>query len=161
MAERILLARKQKLEPAAEELLAELLSPLCMCAVAENGGDGDWILTYPPRSKKKQREVGHDQSYETARRLSRLTGIPMIACLVRITGSDTAQKTLGAAQRTENAQGSYEISRRYEKDLGGKSVILVDDIATTGATLAACASILKEAGAVRMIALTAAKTVHG
>ena len=161
-AERILLARKQKLNPTVEDLLSELLSPLCSCAIAENGGMTDeWILTYPPRSGKKQREIGHDQSCELARRLSALTNIPMIACLERLSGSDTAQKTLGAAQRTENAQGSYVLSETYEKDLCGKSVVIIDDIATTGATLAACASIIKEAGAVRVIALTAAKTVHG
>lgn len=159
-AERILLARKQRLDPTVEALLSELLAPLCSCAIAENGGDGEWIITYPPRSKKKQHEVGHDQSCEMAKRLSRFTGIPMIACLERMSGSDTAQKTLGAAQRTENAQGSYVLSRRFQADLRGKSVVIIDDIATTGATLAACASILKEAGAVQVIALTAAKTVH-
>jgi predicted amidophosphoribosyltransferase len=95
-----------------------------------------------------------------AKRLSRYTGIPMISCLERMSGSDTAQKTLGAAQRSENAQGSYVLSRRFQADLRGKSVVIIDDIATTGATLAACASMLKEAGAVQVIALTAAKTVH-
>ena len=160
-AERILLARKQRLDPTVEDLLSELLSPLCACAIAENGGgDGEWIITYPPRSKKKQHEVGHDQSCEMAKRLSRHTGIPMISCLERMSGSDTAQKTLGAAQRSENAQGSYVLSRRFQTDLRGKSVVIIDDIATTGATLAACASMLKEAGAVQVIALTAAKTVH-
>lgn len=158
---RLLLNRKTRLNHAAEDFLAEQVSVLCECVISEQGSDcSDWILTYPPRSRRKRREVGHDQSEQLARRLSSLTGIPMIACLERASGADTAQKTLGAAERAENAQESYVLSQRYAEDICGKRVLLIDDIATTGATLSVCASILTDAGAAAVIAVTAARTVH-
>ncbi len=158
---RLLLSRKTRLHPAAEDFLAGQLSALCACAVAECGGEReDWILTYPPRSQKKRREVGHDQSEELTVRISRLTGVKMTACLQRVRGADTAQKTLGADERTENAQESYVLSERNAGDIRGKRVILIDDIATTGATLTACAAMLSEAGALSVVAVTLARTVH-
>ena len=161
-ASRLLLIRKQRLIPSLEDYLARLLAPLCSCAAAELGGEmSEWVLTYPPRSEKKRREVGHDQSCESARRLSVLAGMELVPCLARKHGANTAQKTLGAADRAENAQDSFVLVRRYRDSLRGKRVLLIDDIATTGSTLSACASILREAGAVSVVALTAAKTVHG
>lgn len=158
---RLLLNRKTRLNPAAEDFLAEQISALCECVIAERGGErADWVLTYPPRSTKKRREVGHDQSEVLTKRLSSLTGIPMIVCLERVSGADTAQKSLGAAERAENAQESYVLSRRFAEDIRGKRVLLIDDIATTGATLSACASILTSAGAAAVIAVTGARTVH-
>ena len=158
---RLLLSRKTRLQPAVEDFLAGQLSALCACAAAECGGEADdWILTYPPRSRKKRREVGHDQSEELAKRISRLTGIPMTVCLERVRGADIAQKTLGARERSENAQDSYGLSAHFADDIRGKRVMLIDDIATTGATLSACAAILSEAGADSVIAVTLARTVH-
>ncbi len=159
---RFLRMRKTYQNPRAEEFLAGQVSALCECAVAECGGvRTDWVLTYPPRSRRKRREVGYDQSEVLARRLSRLTGIPMLPCMVRVRGADAAQKMLDAAERAANAQSSYVLSARYAGDIRGKRVMLIDDIATTGATLSVCASILKEAGADTVIALTAARTEHG
>ena len=85
----------------------------------------------------------------------------MLPCLERIHGADTAQKTLGAVERAENAQESYRLSHKYADAVRGRRVMIIDDIATTGATLAACASMLEEAGAACVIAVTAARTVHG
>ena len=158
---RFLLMRKTQLHPAAEDFLAGQVSVLCQCAAAEIGGASDeWILTYPPRSIKKRREVGHDQSEVLAKRLSRLTGIPEMNCLQRVVGADTAQKTLGAAERAENAEDSYRLKDAPAEDIRGKRVILIDDIATTGATLSVCAAHLRQAGASAVVAVTAARTVH-
>lgn len=161
-ASRLLLVRKERLNPSLEDTIAQMMSPLCLCAAAEMGGDAsEWIITWPPRSEKKRREVGHDQSEESARRLSVLAGMELMPCIARKHGANTAQKTLGAAQRAENAQDSFMLVPKYMDSLRGKRVILIDDIATTGATLSACASMLLEAGAACVVALTAAKTVHG
>jgi len=160
----ILLSRKRRLHPDTEAFLAAQMAALCECVIAERAKGGtreDWCLTYPPRSRKKQREVGHDQSCEMASRVSALTGIVLCPCLERVHGADIAQKTLGAAERVENAQESYRLAKKYETAIRGKRMILIDDIATTGATLAACASLLMASGAAETVALTAAKTVHG
>ena len=50
-ASRMLLARKHRLNLAAEAFLAQMMEPLCRRVTAEYGTDADWVLTYPPRSK--------------------------------------------------------------------------------------------------------------
>lgn len=161
-ASRILLSRKTHLDDRTEEFLARHMQRMVGCIRSEHPEvlpDG-WLLTYPPRSHKKRSEVGHDQSEEMAKRLSEMTGIPYCACIARRAHEDTAQKTLGAAQRMENAKNSYCIKDGTEPCFSGRFVIIIDDIATTGATLCTCASLLREAGALDTAALTAARTVH-
>jgi ComF family protein len=165
---RMILYRKERVDAALEDFLAGQMAALCACVIAEQSAiaeysavDGaQWIITYPPRSQKKRQEIGHDQSEQLAKRLSHLTGVPMLVCLERIRGADTAQKTLGAKERSENAHESYALSNRSAGDILGKHILLIDDIATTGATLSVCASILTEAGANTVIAVTLARTVH-
>lgn len=159
---RMLLSRKQRLNPETEAFLAEQTAPLCETVITEHTGDdrNGWVLTYPPRSGKRRREVGHDQSYELARRLSRITGITLWPCFVRREGADTAQKTLGASERAANAADSCMLARRYRNRIRGKRVLIIDDITTTGATLAACASLLRQAGAAEAAALTIARSIQ-
>lgn len=165
---RMILYRKERVDAALEDFLAGQMAALCACvmteysAMAEQSGDeaAAWCITYPPRSQKKRQEIGHDQSEQLAKRLSHLTGMPMLACLARVRGADTAQKTLGAKERSENARDSYALSAHASDSIVGKYIMLIDDIATTGATLSACASILTAAGAKTVIAVTLARTVH-
>jgi predicted amidophosphoribosyltransferase len=71
-----------------------------------------------------------------------------------------SQQGLGAAARQENVTaGSFQV-RRPER-VAGARVLLVDDVLTTGATLAACATVLRRAGAARVDALTLARVVKG
>ncbi|MBQ8578593.1 MAG: ComF family protein [Clostridia bacterium] len=164
-AARILLRLKTKRDADALAFLASQMAPLCECAVNENtetgapainGSRADWLFTYTPRSRHAAAENGFDQAEELARTLSRLTGIPVRRCFVRIRGRNTAQKTLDTAGRRENAQKSYRLKPGTE--LRGKRVLLVDDILTTGATVTACAGMLLDAGAAVCVCLTAAKT---
>jgi len=165
---RMILSRKERVDAALEDFFAGQMAALCACvmneyaSMAETSTDdgAPWIITYPPRSQKKRQAVGHDQSEQLARRLPHLTGIPMIACLERVRGADTAQKTLDAKERSENARDSFVLSSHVTDDIVGKHILLIDDIATTGATLSACASILTEAGAKTVTAVTLARTVH-
>ena len=78
-----------------------------------------------------------------------------------------AMKDLNAMQRRLNIKGAFEVTERgkkliraelkmgeYDKDGQAKSLMLIDDIYTTGATLDECARVLKEAGAERVDVLT-------
>ena len=58
--------------------------------------------------------------------------------------------------RLANVQGAYQLLPGL--DLSGQTVVLVDDVVTTGATLSQCAALLKEAGAARVVALTLARS---
>lgn len=84
-----------------------------------------------------------------AKRLGKLFGIPVLTPLQPVRGS-SAQKGLSRIQRLQNAKKAYRC--RPGVDLGGKQVLLVDDIITTGATVSSCALLLLQAGAVEVTA---------
>jgi ComF family protein len=108
-----------------------------------------------PLHRARRRERGFNQAADLARHL----GLPVVFALRR--GRETAAQTgLPAAQRHRNVRGAFTISRAGRR-LSRRSgvVVLVDDVSTTGATLAACARALKDAGVVEVRALTAARVV--
>ena len=74
---------------------------------------------------------------------------------VRATATQTG---LPAAQRHRNVRDAFAVTPSAH-DLIGRTVLVVDDVSTTGATLEACARVLKEAGAGEVLALTAARVV--
>ena len=125
-------------------------------AIARDGGRFD-AVAFVPRSPAKVIETGTDQSEEIARRLAKLLGIPFVSAL-KCTGS-TEQKLLDKNKRYENARSRFHAARSAARSLADKRVLLFDDIITTGASLSACADILKsECGASRVVALTIASS---
>ena len=69
------------------------------------------------------------------------------------------QAGLSRRERRINLRGAFEVSR--SRVLEGKTVLLIDDVFTTGATLNECAKILKEHGALRINVLTLARVIRG
>ena len=81
----------------------------------------------------------------TRRRISRGTcGLPVVPALRRVRATPT-QTGLPAAQRHRNVRDAFAADPRGARRLRGAVVVLVDDVSTTGATLEACARVLKEA----------------
>ncbi|MBR5367425.1 MAG: ComF family protein [Clostridia bacterium] len=115
----------------------------------------DWIFTYAPRSPEKFAECGFDQGEEVARRAAKLLGCSFARTLARASSS-SEQKTLGAAQRRENAQEGL-IPRRRSIREGGK-YLLFDDIITTGSTITAAAELLYAGGAAAVFPVALART---
>ena len=103
------------------------------------------VLTYIPRRRVTYLETGTDQGRALARALEKRLHIPMGTLLVRRKGKQREQKMLSNKERMRNARTSYEL--RQGVSLVGKSVLLVDDIVTTGASMAACVKKLMRAGA--------------
>lgn len=102
-----------------------------------------------PLHKKRRTERGYDQSALLARTASRELGVPFrVRALERIR-STVQQSGLGREERNVNVRGAF----RAREAFGGESVLLVDDVFTTGATLEAAASALLEAGAGTVIGL--------
>ena len=87
---------------------------------------------------------GYNQSQYLAQGISRATGIPVIKALKAVHEHST-QTHKDAAERMMNTQGMYAASRRHCHGLDGKHLLIVDDVVTTGSTLLACATALKEA----------------
>ena len=106
-----------------------------------------------PLHPSRRRHRGFNQAADLARRLDR----PVVHALRRVRATPT-QTGLPAAQRHRNMRDAFALTRAGRAVLGS-IVVLVDDVSTTGATLDACARVLKEGGAVEVRALTAARVV--
>lgn len=117
----------------------------------------DLIITYVPRSPANIRKHGHDQSLNLARSFSELTGLEIAEVLGH--RGNANQKALTPNERMQNAQRSYYIINGAGKLIKGRTVILIDDVLTTGSSLARCAHLLKWKGAERVITFTIAKTI--
>jgi competence protein ComFC len=108
-----------------------------------------------PLHPARHRERGFNQSRLLARELGRLRGIAVLdGCLVK-TRNAPAQAGLKAAEREKNVRKVYA-ARRPDR-VRGRTLVLVDDVTTTGATLRECARVLIEAGAKEVRAITLAQ----
>ena len=105
----------------------------------------DCIITFLPRSHKNKAKDGFDQSFRLAKSLSNVTGIEFVKCFDRRIRSNE-QKKLNVYERRLNMRSAYK-PRSVEGKLKNKTVILVDDIVTTGSSMASCARIAYSLGA--------------
>jgi competence protein ComFC len=112
------------------------------------------LITWVPMNPKKRRDRGFNQSELIARVVSKRTGIPCRRLLSERRGAGK-QRELGLRDRFINILGRYEAASGAR--LSGQSVLLVDDIFTTGATINECARQLRNAGARSVISLTMAR----
>jgi len=137
-------------EPLLAELLVRAAAPVLF--------QGGWDLIMPvPLHFVKLSERGFNQAGRLALHLSRATGIPLnTTCLKRVKYTQT-QTHLDSEERAVNVRKAFAVRRRGQ--IEGKSIVLVDDVMTTGATLNACARVLREAGAENVCAWTLARGV--
>ena len=136
------------------ELFGELMA---QCLHDRWDGSAD-LMTWGPLHPKRKTRRGYDQAELLARRAAELRAVPAAATLekVRHTGVQSQQST--EADRRANVEGAYRVLPGLE--LTGKRVVLVDDVVTTGSTLAQCAACLRSAGAAEVVALTFARAGH-
>jgi ComF family protein len=123
-------------------------------------GECDLIVPVPLHRWRLWRR-GHNQSAILARSLGRLTGRPVELGLLRRVRATESQRGKGAAARARNVtMRCFAVSGAWRERLDGKRILLVDDVLTTGATLGACAGILKGAGADMVNALVLARVAR-
>lgn len=112
------------------------------------GMQGD-VLVPVPVHPERLRKRGFNQAQELAARLSKLTGIALCTDLLIRSRKTAPQKELTPGQRLKNLEQAFQVNREScfrEVD----SVILVDDIYTTGSTVEACTRVLRKAGIQRV-----------
>ncbi len=139
------------------EVLGRRLAGLMESAL---GGEDDlWdgvdAVIPVPLHRKKLSKRGYNQAAVLAHQLAALKGIPLIGkCLIKAR-NNPAQTSLDAAEREINVRGAYRV--RDARTVSGRTILLVDDVFTTGATIGECSRTLLRAGAREVRAVTFAQ----
>ncbi len=132
----------------------DLAKPLAAMLSERVNSEYDMIVPVP-LSGKKLRRRGYNQSALLAKEIGRLCGFE---CAFDLIKKEDTLPQVGLAQedRLKNIKGAFALSSR---DITGKSLLIIDDVMTTGATVNECAKVLKNGGAARVDVLTLARTV--
>jgi len=126
--------------------IAPLWAPIVEAAVVEH----DAIVVPVPLHWRRRVRRGFDQSWLLAVHACAFAKLPPPVCALRRVRHARAQSTLPAAERAHNVADAFRLRRAVE----GRAVVLVDDVSTTGATLAAAARVLVDGGAPIVIGVT-------
>lgn len=130
--------------------------PLLVEALAARVGElrFDGIVGVP-RHRRRVRDQGGDPLHALARALSRASGRPLFTRALRRTRPTPPQTGLDVTARRRNVRGSFAARPGA---LRGRSVLLLDDVTTTGATLAEARHALRAAGPRRVVPVALAAT---
>ena len=131
------------LKYAGMRVLADPLSVLLGHGWRQRGHECD-LLVPVPLHRSQLRRRGYNQAELLAAGLQEQIGLPTRGDILVRCRSTRSQVGLDQEQRLENVAGAFACTC---SDLHGARVLLLDDVLTTGATMAACASALREAGA--------------
>ncbi|MBU1820069.1 MAG: ComF family protein [Bacteroidetes bacterium] len=113
----------------------------------------DFIVSIPLH-KDRLKERGYNQSDAFARGLSEVTGVAWSGEALRRIRYTQSQTGKSKIERRKNVQGIFEVAQKEQ--IAGKSILLVDDVLTTGATLEACTEALIQAGCSTVYIMTIA-----
>lgn len=145
-----------RLKYSGERRLAGPLGEAMAGRWREAGAGGDLLVPVPVHPKRA-RQRGYDQAVLLAASAARTLGLPMRPALTRIRHT-VPQFELGRNARLSNVCGAFALPGEIERAaVAARWIVLVDDVVTTGSTLAACASALYGAGAAVVSALTVAR----
>lgn len=156
-----LLAHKEHGRLALARPLGALLAPSVAAAAASSGGAAPLLLVPAPSRRAAVVARGHDAMLRTARAAAaslRADGPDAAVRPVLRVGRVADQAGLSARQRRDNLAGAMRVGNRLAPLVAGREVVLVDDVVTTGATLAEAARALREVGAVVLGAAVVAAT---
>ncbi|HSW74863.1 MAG TPA: phosphoribosyltransferase family protein [Candidatus Saccharimonadales bacterium] len=145
LAQKLLHASKFERASAGLTQIAEMVATL---PVPEG------VITYLPTANQRVRQRGHDHARRIARDVSRLKRQPFLSLILRI--NNERQAGASALARTTHMQAAFRITEA--KNLNDQRAIVIDDVITTGASMAAAAKLLKQAGAAKVYGVAFAWT---
>jgi ComF family protein len=134
----------------------ELASPLAELMVTAwgNGLFPVDCVTPVPLHPRRIRERGYNQATLIAEVFAQQTNLPILADALVRSRMTESQTSLGAFARRKNVDGAFTARPPMVR---GRSILLVDDVCTTGSTLQACADALRQGGASQVYAMTVAR----
>ena len=129
--------------------LATFLGMVLGSLIREEGIRADLIVPIP-LSEERLAERGFNQAYEIAYPVAKINSVPVAEdCLVRTRDTGRQSEIHDSNKRAGNVRGAFEVSGSW--DVTGLRVVIVDDVATTGATLHEAAKALYKAGAAKVL----------
>ncbi|MEI8060971.1 MAG: ComF family protein [Candidatus Berkelbacteria bacterium] len=134
--------------------LSPILADLLIDQLIDIDLRGDIIVTSVPLHRRRQNERGFNQAEVLAKIVAKKVGYNYLPLLKRKIHKKT-QVELSGVQRRENLAGIFDPAD--VKNIVGKTIILIDDVSTTGTTLEECAKVLRENGAKQVWGLVAAR----
>jgi ComF family protein len=134
--------------------LGRTLGALLVSCYESQGLDADAIVPVPLTTARK-RSRGFNQASLLAREVSWSIGVRVVGALQRTGKASPQAQSATAEERRRNVLGAFEVAPGV--DVADRRVLLIDDVATTGATLNACAIELLNAGAAEVNGLTLAR----
>jgi ComF family protein len=141
--------------------LAQPLGSMLARSLAEQAARGKLelegaLVSSVPLHPVRQFVRGYDQAALLARFFALELGLPCIRALLR-TMATAPQGSPGSSSRQANVRGAFRARRSAARRLSGRTVLLVDDVVTSGATAQECARCLRRAGAARVIVVCLAR----
>jgi ComF family protein len=139
---------------ARHDFLDDALASLVEQTFREHHDDETFDALVPvPMSGRRERRRGYNQAELLSRALSFRVGVPCDMTLLTRRTDAATQSTLPRRERAANVRTAFRASPAAK----GKSILIIDDICTTGETLRACANALRASGAERVCAVVVAK----
>jgi competence protein ComFC len=117
----------------------------------------DFIIIYPDSFCFKNYTRGYEHMYLIAKEFSFLSGLKFYKHAIKKVKNTVAQYK--AKDRHKNIKGSFEINKKFLKELQSKKVLLIDDIITSGATIEEIINLLQENNINDIVCLTISKAV--
>jgi ComF family protein len=134
-------------------LAKRLAGLLCRALPQEGALPFDAVVPMPLHWRRRWKR-GFNQSEVLARGVAKHCRVPMIDAVQRVRAT-AVQAGLTNSNRRKNVAGAFRVARKSR--IAGKHILLIDDVMTTGSTAAACASVMKRAGARSVTLLTLAR----